>query len=266
MKPSLQHRATPAQDLVATGHVPPNTTVMIKFATHSAYNTLLILLICTDLVFIGFEIKYIYITGPSPFFTSMYTLGHDRGYAEFFQYIKQYWIVILLGLLALNRLALIYVSWSLVFAYLLVDDAPSIHETYGLYAANVVSIKPMFGLLARDVGELLVTGVVGAALLVPLIVAYSRCDSYEKTFSRYLVALFGFLAFFGVLVDTVHAMSRNTALFNPLGILEDGGEMVVMSLMLWFVFRHNLGSKPDREHLPTSVESLPQTGDSLPLS
>jgi hypothetical protein len=40
------------------------------------------------------------------------------------------------------------------------------------------------------------------------------------------------LAAFGVLLDAAHSLLRQTALNDMLAVLEDGGEMVVTSLLL----------------------------------
>jgi hypothetical protein len=50
----------------------------------------------------------------------------ERGYSEIFQYIKEYWIALLLGALAVRQRSVLYLGWSLLFFYLLLDDSLTI--------------------------------------------------------------------------------------------------------------------------------------------
>ena len=196
----------------------------------SPYSVFLGLLISADLAFIGVDIAY-----PD---CGICSIGRDRGFPEVYQYIKLFWGVILLGALALTRSSLIYASWTLVFLYLFIDDASMLHESYGKYLADALSFRPLFGLRAVDFGELLITGIAGLLLLIPLTIGYFRSKEHERAFSRYLVAIVFALAFFGVFVDMLQITAGNTQLGEVLGMVEEGGEMIVVSVMLWFVFRH----------------------------
>lgn len=70
---------------------------------------------------------------------------------------------------------------------------------------------------------------------MPLVIAYFRSEEQEKAFSRYLAAMVVCMVFFGLFVDMLNIM-----LFGAMGgVIEDGGEMIVMSVMLWFMFRHS---------------------------
>lgn len=219
---------------------------MTKLDIDNGYTKLLILLICTDVAFIGLHLVHLY-TGHLS--ANVYSLGMDRGYAELFQYVKEYWLVILLCVLAFRGPTLIYSSWSLLFGYLLKDDCFTIHERFGSYAVRALSLKPMLGLRAQDFGELLVNGFAGTVLLILISIAYFRCGDREKAFSRYLATMLIALAFFGVFVDMIVIMVGcvNTGVAILLSTVEEGGEMLVVSVMLWFVFGHNSKSRTKTE-------------------
>ena len=51
------------------------------------------------------------------------------------------------------------------------------------------------------------------------------------------------LVFFGIFVDMIQTMLEETALGSILAAVEDGGEMVVMSIIAWFVFNLNFENK-----------------------
>jgi hypothetical protein len=185
------------------------------------------------MLFIGLDVVYTHTENLS----SMYSLERDRGYAEIYQYLKFAWILLILGALTWKLRALVYASWFIVFAYLLIDDALLFHEIFGLYAAEKLLINPGFSLRGQDFGELLVTVIAGLTLFIFVAFAYTRSNPDQRLFTRRMTILVLYLAFFGVLFDSIHEMLRGTILFNVFGTIEDGGELIVASVMSWFVTR-----------------------------
>ena len=192
------------------------------------------MLVAVDLLFLAVHAVHVYTPYlPSP----LNSLERDRGHAEYFQYVKLYWLVILFAVLALRERALVHGAWAAVFAYLLADDAFSIHETYGARVTDALGLGAPLGLNATDLGELVVTGAAGGLLLLLVGSTYLAADDRALRRSRVVLALLAGLAFFGVVVDMVHSAVRETALAHPLGTLEDAGEMLVVSVILATVFR-----------------------------
>ncbi|MGH7392265.1 MAG: hypothetical protein ACREM3_22825, partial [Candidatus Rokuibacteriota bacterium] len=159
---------------------------------------LLGLLLSADLAFMVVHVVHVstgYLSNP------LNSLERDRGYAEFFQYTKLYWSVLLTGVLVVRHRALVHVGWLAGFAYLLADDAFSIHETGGAHAVAALGLGPAFGLRAKDLGELIVTAIAGTAVLAILGLGYWRSDDGGRALSRRLFGLLIALAFCGVVVD-----------------------------------------------------------------
>ena len=164
----------------------------------------------------------------------LFSIDKDGGYAEIFQYIKEYWIVVLLLILSIKSKCLIYFSWSLLFIYLLLDDSLQIHENLGHYLVIRFDFQPMLQLRAQDFGELSVSMFFGFFLFTFIGISYLFSDKFAKRISKYLLILVLFLAFFGVLVDMLHvAIPWGKPFF---ALLEDGGEMIIMSIIVWYVF------------------------------
>jgi len=90
------------------------------------------------------------------------------------------------------------------------------------------------GLRPRDWGELLVTAAVGLVLLTPVATGYVRGNAEAKRHTLVMAMLLALLVFFGVFIDMVHIWLGS----DPWGLLEDGGEMIAVSLVLYYVFRH----------------------------
>ena len=165
---------------------------------------------------------------------SLYSIERNSGYAEIYQYIKEFWIVVLLFITALKRSHIIYFSWSLLFMYLLLDDSLQIHEKFGHYLVNYFDFQPMFHLQAQDLGELSVSMFFGFLLFTFIGVSYFFGSHIAKKISKHLFILVMSLAFFGVFVDMLHAAIPWGK--SILGLIEDGGEMLIMSIIVWYVF------------------------------
>ena len=129
--------------------------------------------------------------------------------------------------------------------HLLIDDSQQIHETYGLAIADAFGFQPAFGLRALDFGELVVTALAAGPLLGAIGLAYLFAPrSEERVFTHTMIALLIVLAFFGVGVDMLDIMAPWPWLASTLGIVEDGGEMIVATVMVAYVTGCMIRSRP----------------------
>jgi len=164
----------------------------------------------------------------------LYSIDSDGGHAEMFQYIKEFWIVVILFVFSIRRKHIIYFAWSSLFVYFLLDDSLRIHESFGIYLAKYFEFQSMFQLRAQDFGELLVSILFGLLLFTFIGVSYLFSDTVAKRISKHLFILVFSLAFFGVIGDMLHTIIPwGNSLF---GFIEDGGEMLVMSIIVCYVF------------------------------
>jgi len=193
----------------------------------------LMLFVGTDIAFMALHLLHTY----SGFFLDpQYSLTKERGFAETFQYLKEGWIAALLIQFTFRTPGLLYPIWSLLFGYLLVDDLFALHERLGARIAGHYGLPPMLALRPQDLGELAVTAVAVGFFAILVGVGYYRADAAARSFSRSLLGLLLVLAFFGVVVDMIHVMIAHPAWTLAIDIVEDGGEMVVMSGIVSFVF------------------------------
>ena len=195
---------------------------------------LLILLVLTDLVFILLHILHTY-TGLLP--GDFFSIDKDGGYGEFFQYTKELWVVILFLLLGIKKRGVVYIIFSLLFLYFLFDDSFEFHERFGAFLADFLNFQPRFGLRERDFGELVVSGFFGALFFISIGITYSLSDISTRTVTKYLLGMIGLLAIFGIMVDMLEIIVEHAEVSEILVIVEEGGEMLVMSGITWFVFR-----------------------------
>ena len=213
----------------------------MKVGTDKYTNRILFLFLIVDLVFIGLHIvcrKTDLISDP------LFLLTTDRGYSEVFQYIKIFWIVLLIGSAAIRARASLYLLWTIIFSYLLMDDLLMLHETIGgvIIGDKLKNIFPYLETISYDAGQVVYASLLGTMFIGIGIILYQFSKQYIKTTSTYLLILLFAFAFFSVIVDVVAAFFEKVYSMPVSGtsILEDGGELIVMSFIIYVVFSVHL--------------------------
>lgn len=197
--------------------------------------TVLFLLVAADLAFIVLHVLYI---ETSLLRGRPFSLEADNGSPEAYQYVKQFWVALCMVALFRRTRSLVYVGWALVFAFLLMDDAFQFHERFGKWLSTQYALPVAFGLRPDDIGELLFAGVIGATTVLLIGFGFWRGDASARVVTRAMALLVVVLAGLGVGVDILHVITYFKAplLAQFLLILEDGGEMLVVSLIAAYVF------------------------------
>lgn len=134
---------------------------------------LLWLLLATDGLILVLHLLHQY----SGYFTaSFFSVEQERGLGETFQYLKEYWLAVLLAGLWLRTRRALYAGWALLFSVLLADDAFRLHEGLGTWLVVAADLQPAWGLRAQDWGELGSAGVYAllVATLIGLPYAFGR--------------------------------------------------------------------------------------------
>lgn len=215
------------------------------------------ILVSIDFLFIVLHIFHVR-TGlllDSRFFITM-----DRGYAEIYQYLKLLGIVFCMRLLFIRNRSPIYLGWLYIFLLVLADDAIQIHERLGIGLGRLLRFQPLLGLRPQDFGELLVFSAYALLILAIVVTSYRKeRNSTHKVASAGLFVLLLLLMLFSVVVDALHiaANSLSSPQINPaelnliFEILEDGGELVVVSLIAGFSYLL-VNPKPQLSAVPRS--------------
>jgi hypothetical protein len=197
--------------------------------------TLLLLLLAADLAFIALHVIYVETTllRGRPF-----SLEADNGLPESFQYVKQFWIALCMLTLFRRTREVVYIGWSIVFAFLLLDDAFQFHENFGHWLGSQYSLPVAFGLRPDDIGELLFASLIGGVTVLLIGFGFWRGDTDARIVSRDTALLVIVLAALGVGVDLLHVITYFNAplLGRLLLIVEDGGEMLVVSAIAAYTF------------------------------
>jgi hypothetical protein len=212
----------------------------LKPGAENASNRILFFLLGVDILFIVLHLVHIW-TRFLPQ-TGFYIEG-DRSYPEFFQYVKEFGLLWMFCSLSIVRSERAYLAWAFLFGFLLLDDAFVLHERLGFVAAEFfghrdLSIGETVLLRDQDFGELIIYTVAGIVLLTLIQTAFRWGGDEFKQGSHKLVTLLSLFVLFGVVADVIHvALWRLPTLYRLVGTLEDGGEMVMLSVICWYVLR-----------------------------
>lgn len=197
----------------------------------------------------------------------LFDLTVETGYGEFFQAVKSGWCVVVLACLAWWRRSWLYVAWGGVCVFLVADDVLSLHEFAGSWIGRTMGDGSQS---AAHWGEVIFLAGVGV-LIVPIAwLSWRFPRRWDRLWLRRLTVLVGALAFFGVVVDALHSfVFWHHTLTLTMTTIEDGGELVVMSLILAvLVAAHVLGHRHDDDvpanPAPGRPAGRPATGSSSP--
>lgn len=163
-------------------------------------------------------------------------VSFDSGFGEQWQYVKWLAISAMCAIMSVRCRSAIHLIWTAIFLYLLIDDSLQLHEELGRHFAGMLSFKYAFGLRAQDYGELIVTLLAAVPLMGLLGVFYLREKKAKpRNFTLDMLTLLIALGVFGVGFDMLHIMIKWPVVRPILNLVEDGGEMVIASLMIAYV-------------------------------
>jgi hypothetical protein len=169
-----------------------------------------------------------------------FSISADLGLGESFQYVKELWIALLLGALVIRYGKKAYLGWSLLFGYLLLDDMLGFHEGFGALGEKYFHLPAALQMFPRlrisDLFELGSSAIIGSVVLVLLFVFYRRSAPDVRMTQNVIFVLFALLIGFGVALDFFDRFFSSRMIAELLKLIEDGGEMLVMSLICWYSF------------------------------
>lgn len=195
---------------------------------------LLTVLIGGDLLFIALHWLHVH---TSLLTSERWSIARDRGYGEMFQYLKYAGIMFALSQLFRKTRLPVLLLWIGVYGFLLLDDSMRIHERIGLDLVAWVHLADSGGLRGRDWGELIYAAIGGAFLIPVLVFVYIRSSQAARTISVNMAILLAGLLLFAVGGDAIHRLLSITAFDDLATIVEDGGEMLALSVTCFYVAR-----------------------------
>lgn len=163
----------------------------------------------------------------------------EGGWPELWQQLKALATAVLLVLAALRvRDTAAYGAWAALFAFAALDDGLALHERSGAFMADALGLSPLGALQGHDLGELLFAVAAGTLLLAAIVCASSRSARHHAVRGWMFLLPLGGLALCGIGLDLLHGLIRYRFAGSNLilTVLEDGGEMLFMSLACALAF------------------------------
>lgn len=219
-------------------------------------------LVAVDLFFIAvFSIHTIYVplyNENTPILGNRWDIERDRSYAEIFGYLKILAILAMLISIPGVWKRPIYLAFSAIFTFVLLDDSLEVHETLGFLIAETLDLPPVGGLRPIDPGELLIWTLAGIPLLGAAVAAILRSPREDRRNGLLLMAALAALALFAVVADMAHVVLRRAfrGADDLFAVIEEGGEQVTLSLMcgLAILIRRDVRSRESRARLSANRE------------
>ena len=178
----------------------------------------------------------VYFIASSLYVGSWLSVREDGQLPEIYQYLKLLGIAAGFAWLYLHRpRSPVLVVFAGLFAWLFIDDAFQYHERVGTLLAahfDFTQLSARFdGIRQQEAGEIF-------SLIGPLCIfgpafayTYVKDEGFGRRVFHRLILLVGLLGLCGIVVDVLYRMNKEKTLQSFLGHLEDGGEMVVVSIM-----------------------------------
>lgn len=185
-------------------------------------------------------------------------LLEDWSFSEVYQYLKFIVVLVVLAQLSMTR-SWHYAAWIPLFFYLLLDDAAQFHERYGSRLAQSQDFPAVLGMRPADLGEITIAFVSAILAGGIIVVTYLKANATVRRHFKHLGALVVLLGVFGVGVDAAHQMIPDSNWFTfVLGevvfvALEDGGEMIMLSLILAYLVPLTTGVLPPALQHPEPI-------------
>jgi hypothetical protein len=166
-----------------------------------------------------------------------FSVSLERGFGEMFEYAKLTATASVLVWTAFRWHSWATGFWAVLLGYLVADNAFAVHERMGAVLARQLLLPRIGNMRPVDFGELCFLGLVGAVAAIGFAAIMRFASSRVRRLTWQLGAGLFALAVFGVGLDVVHRLVSRTSLQSTAAVVEDGGELVVTSLLLWVTWR-----------------------------
>lgn len=175
----------------------------------------------------------------------------DWSLAECFGYVKLGGAVLLLWLAFRVSRIPVLLAFAIIFGVMVADDTMELHERLGHWAVHAFGLTGVADIRRQDIGELLAWGAMGGMLLPVFALGIIRTRPEDRVIAVRFTICAALLVFFAVGVDVMHetacaVLSGLPQCSHVFGLVEDGGEMIVQSLIfahVLAVFQHNRGAR-----------------------
>ena len=156
-----------------------------------------------------------------------FNLSRDRGFGEIVQYLKLGLVIFCIHRMHQKSGGVFLFSLVILFSALLLDDVAGIHEFIGGLIMGLFSLpSELFGLRTKDLAEMVGIFLLEGGCSLYVLKKYFTANVGQKKFFHGLLLATVPLALFGTVFDLL-----------PFSSIEQVGEMLAMSVLLFYVHR-----------------------------
>ncbi|MGK7912217.1 MAG: hypothetical protein AB4050_12180 [Synechococcus sp.] len=193
--------------------------------------SVLVVLLAVDFFFLAFHLlREVNLVALS----EAWSIAQDASYSEWFQYVKLAYVAIASVYLYSLFRRWFYCAFGVLFGLILAGDALLIHEGVGQSLAASFNIS-------APVAEVLFVGFACLPPLLFILYEFVRFRSiYERKFAFEMIVALAVFALLGVGLDFIGDQFSTEASSTRaiLDGIEDFGEMVVLSVIVWLTYRN----------------------------
>jgi hypothetical protein len=223
----------------------PRQTRLVRTVLFPSATGILIALLVLDACLIAGHILH-EVWGRGPFSLTRFSLTYEGGFASLFGGAKMLAAAGMMWVLARRSLAPIDLAWAFALVTIALDDLLELHEGFGRVIADSFALSSPLGGDPVALAELIVWALIGSVVFAVLIVAHTRSGQEPRNRSLRISGIVGLLVFFAIGVDGFNSFVVGGRPNAVSSLIEDGGELVVMSLVLAYVSSILLRSRPER--------------------
>ncbi|WP_282123828.1 hypothetical protein [Algibacter mikhailovii] len=215
---------------------------------------ILTVLLAADVFLIFVHILIVQFWNQKPSFFLLDARGF--GIPESFQYLKYLGIIGLIIYLAYLKKSFFYIVLIMFFLSLLIVDIFQLHHLASLWLSRVFVSFNLFEVEPLSAGHIIYSVIVLCFFLLLTLLYYVFVSKVSHIFFSHIFVLFWSFLFFGVVVDLLHGLfEKGQQIRMILTIVEEGGEMLSLSLLFWGFFRliqQSIAAEPNlkNDYLP----------------
>ncbi|QDG74938.1 hypothetical protein [Labrenzia sp. PHM005] len=199
----------------------------------------LVFFLSADLLFVFLHIVlgFMVMKGWVSIWPDFFNIGRDWSAGEILNYIK--WVLIIFTVMSiyLHRRVPVFLGLAIFFLIALFDDSLQLHERGATWLIENTPMYDLFGTDQGVAGELVIWTFLGILSVSCLAIGWIMSPPEECRRIVPVMLLFFGVVFCAVVLDVLHhKLPTPRSLFaGLLGILEDGGEMVMLTFLLAYV-------------------------------
>lgn len=217
-----------------------------KIKPQSTGLIVLFFMLATDVAFIAVHLLHCFhkkLGEASPLL-----LDTGYGYPESFQFLKYTIILILLGTFIAKKKWFSFIPLLFLFILLFLDDVLQWHRLFGNAMYQFFHLEGRWSFSGANLGYMLYTVVLGIFCLLLILIGVQKSSKRLKGYYRIIFFLLSALFLFGFGVDVLNqAISYHYGKLCFFTVIEEGGEMIVLSLLVWYLVGIGNDSRTDEK-------------------